>query len=227
MFVIKQIFDSILPEKCALCRKNTNAGFCIDCQTLLPWKHCFCAICGVEQTISGICGRCQNFRPDYFQSVIPFIYSSPISDQIQQLKYQGQIYYARPLARMLGKWSPENTTSLPDVLIPIPLHRNRIKQRGFNQALEITRTLSKQLNIPFNKSVLKRQNDTSSQTGLSERLRRMNVKGAFVIGQNVRYEHVTLVDDVVTSGSTVNEAARILIQAGVASKVSVWAIAKT
>ncbi len=227
MSLINQLFDYILPEKCALCHKKTPSGFCQDCQTLLPWKHCFCPVCSTERPVSRVCGQCQNTPPHYFLSAIPFNYCAPISDQIHQLKYQNQIHFAVPLAKMFYQWLSQNDIPLPNLIVPIPLHRHRINQRGFNQALEISRVLSKLLGVPFNRSMLSRCIDTSSQTGLSEKLRTTNVKQAFNVNTKTHYDHIALVDDVVTSGSTVNEAAKSLLMSGAASKISVWAITKT
>ncbi|WP_424946979.1 ComF family protein [Candidatus Spongiihabitans sp.] len=223
--------DYLLPEKCALCRCISDLGFCINCQQLLPWTECACEICSVHLSEPGVCGHCQDRRPVYQDSMIPFRYQSPISDQIQALKYSGQLSHAVAMGKMLSLWAMKNPAQWPDTIVPMPLHRNRIIQRGFNQATEIARVLNKQLGIPIDQTLLKRVKNTVTQTGLHEKMRRQNVRKAFVgkacAGKNpTSHRHVALLDDVVTSGNTVNAAAKALIGAGV-ERVSVWAIAKT
>lgn len=229
--VFRAPFDYFLPEKCALCRCESNLGFCINCQKLLPWIECACEICSIQLSEPGVCGHCQSRRPVYQDSIIPFRYKSPISDLIQGMKYSNQLSYAVALAKILSLWVMKNPADLPDTIVPMPLHRKRIVQRGFNQATEIARVLSKQLDIPINQTLLKRVKNTEKQTGLHEKMRQQNVRNAFVGKASTRenptaYRHVALLDDVVTSGSTVNAAAKALIGAGVEC-VSVWAIAKT
>jgi len=220
------LLNTLLPEKCALCGQNSQLGFCIHCQGLLPWKLCPCSICGVELAEPGICGRCQVKPPYYQRSAIPFHYRPPISDHIQGLKYHSRFPHAVAMGKMLSQWITKNTDELPDVILPVPLHRQRINDRGFNQAIEIAQVLSKQLGIPLKRSLLSRTINTVSQTGLNEKMRLKNVRKSFKLLKPCSYEHIALVDDVVTSGSTVNEAARALKEAG-SYNISVWAIAKT
>ncbi len=220
-----------MPEKCALCRCVSNLGFCINCQKLLPWTECACEICSIHLSEAGVCGHCQAHRPVYQDSIIPFRYKSPISDQIQALKYSNQLSYAVAMGKMLSLWVVKNPAQWPDTIVPMPLHRKRIVQRGFNQATEIARVLNKQLGIAIDQTLLKRVKNTVTQTGLNEKMRQQNMRKAFIgkvcVGKNPdSYRHVALLDDVVTSGNTVNAAAKTLIDTGV-ERVSVWAIAKT
>ena len=241
----------LLPEKCALCCCLSNLGFCINCQKLLPWNECVCEVCSIHLPEPGVCGRCQTRRPVYQNSSIPFRYQSPVSEQIQALKYSEQLPYAVAMGKMLAlriakntaQWSVRGSvqesvqesvqgpSKYPDTIVPMPLHRKRIAWRGFNQATEIARVLSKQLGIPISHALLKRVKNTVPQTGLNGKMRQQNMINAFVGATNARktpypHLHVALLDDVVTSGSTVNAATKALLDAGV-ERVSVWAIAKT
>ncbi len=232
--------DFLLPERCVLCRRISDLGFCITCQQLLPWTECACEVCGIHLHQPGICGRCQTRPPAYQDSTIPFRYAAPISEYIQALKYTEQLSYAGAIGKMLSLWIVKNSSqwhgSPPDTIVPIPLHRKRITQRGFNQATEIARVLNKQLGIPINHTLLKRVKNTTPQTGLNGKMRQHNMIKAFVgqahIGETKAggnpspHRHVALLDDVVTSGSTVRAAATALLDAGV-ERVSVWAIART
>ena len=114
----------------------------------------------------------------------------------------------------------------PDLIIPVPLHPRRLRQRGFNQALELAKPLGVMLDRPVEALLLERVEDTPSQTGLNEAMRRRNVKQAFDTTRACPNVHVALIDDVVTSGSTVNEAAKTLLENG-AKTVCIWAVSKT
>lgn len=115
---------------------------------------------------------------------------------------------------------------MPECIIPVPLHQQRLRERGFNQALELSRIISKQLNIPLNYSLCHRDKATPFQSGLSAKQRKQNLKNAFKVAKNHSYQHVAIFDDVVTTGTTVNELARQLKQSGVRT-IEVWAIART
>ena len=115
---------------------------------------------------------------------------------------------------------------LPEILIPIPLHRKRILKRGFNQASELGRVVSSELQIPIRYNICRRIKNTTSQTHLNESRRRQNLAHAFTVENTADCEHIALIDDVITSGSTVNSLARELLSTGI-KQVSVWAIAKT
>ncbi len=220
------LLNALVPERCPVCAVRASPGFCGDCRRLLPWIMTGCEVCGTELYEVGVCGGCQSRRPHYDHAVIPFKYRAPVSDHIQTLKYNRQLRHAGSLGAMICRQVWKDQSPAPDLLIPVPLHPRRLRQRGFNQALEIARRIGAELGIDVSHSALARIKNTVSQTGLGERQRRRNVKGAFQAPAPIRHAHVALVDDVVTSGSTANAAARELKRAGV-EMVSVWAAAKT
>ncbi len=220
------LLNSLLPKRCPLCAAHTTQAFCADCRRLLPWITTACEVCGAALHEVGVCGRCQSRPPYYDHAVIPFKYRTPVSTQIQALKYHDQLRYAAALGAMICQRAWKDPRAAPDVLIPVPLHRKRLRQRGFNQALEIARRIGKELGIEVSHSLLERIKNTVPQTTLDKAERRRNVKGAFQTTPTPPPAHVALVDDVVTSGSTVNAAARALKRAGVKT-VSVWAAART
>jgi len=115
---------------------------------------------------------------------------------------------------------------LPECIIPVPLHKHRLHERGFNQALELARLIARQLKVPLNYSLCRREKATPFQSGLSARQRKQNLRNAFNVIQTPAYNHVAIFDDVVTTGSTVNELARQLKEEGV-EIIEVWAIART
>ena len=115
---------------------------------------------------------------------------------------------------------------MPECVIPIPLHTQRLRERGFNQSLEIAQLITKTLNIPLDYSLCKRNKATPFQSGLTAKQRKLNLKNAFSITKPHQYKHVAIFDDVVTTGTTVNELAKQLKKSGV-EIVEVWAITRT
>jgi len=226
-----KLLDALLPPRCPLCAARAGHGFCDDCRPLLPWILAACEMCGTplpeiaEAADAGVCGNCQASRPYYDHAVIPFKYGAPVSGHIQALKYHRQLRYATALAAMICARAWKDPRPPPQALIPVPLHRRRLRQRGFNQSLEIARRVGAELGIEVRHSLLERVRHTAPQTALSRTERRRNVRGAFRAAAAVP-AHVALVDDVVTSGSTANAAARELKRAGVRT-VSIWAAART
>lgn len=224
--VCAAILRVLIPEKCSLCRCSSELGFCIDCQKLLPWAEFQCSICGAHLPEPEICGRCQVSPPAYHDASIPFKYGQPISNQIQSLKYAEKMIYAVSMGKMLSLWIMKNVNDTPEIIVPMPLHYRRIMHRGFNQSNEISKVVGRHIGVAVDNSLLLRVKNTVTQTGLSEKMRKQNLRGAFAVKKTHSYRHVAVLDDVVTSGSTANEAARALIRSGV-EKVSVWAISKT
>ena len=220
--------DALIPKRCQLCATPNRHGICVDCHGLLPWIGVGCEVCGTPLPEAGVCGDCQRQPRHYERGLIPFRYESPIASHIHHLKYNQQLRYADFLGAMMCQQIWQDAGVLPEIIIPVPLHPRRLRQRGFNQALEIARRIGEELGLEVDYTSLLRVKDTVAQVGLSGAARRQNVRGAFRVRNQaaVRGTHVALVDDVVTSGSTVTAAAHALKRAGV-TRVSVWAAAKT
>jgi ComF family protein len=171
------------------------------------------------------CGECQRHPPQFDSAHIPYRYAPPLLPFITGLKFHARLADARLLAELfLASYSAE-TSARPECLVPVPLHPHRLQERGYNQALEIARLLSDRLAIPIDNRLVQRRLHTPPQSELSGDHRRRNMRHAFEVKTAASYQHVAIVDDVVTTGSTVNELARVLRQAGVA-KIEVWAIAR-
>jgi len=145
---------------------------------------------------------------------------------IKKLKYQKKIHYASLLSQLFIQKSDHlQEFQLPQAIIPIPMHAKRLRQRGFNQALELSRFFASHYQLPLNYSHLIRSRHTDLQAGMSAKDRQKNVQRAFRVKHSLPYEHIALIDDVMTTGSTVNEAAKVLKQSGV-KQVDVWIIAR-
>lgn len=215
----------ILPKRCSICLLPSDAGICQSCLPLLPWIEHGCNRCAAPLGSGGICGDCQSGKRPIERTVAPFRYRSPIARQVQLIKYHNRLDYVEGLAELLANAVIRQTVELPDAIVPIPLHKSRMRQRGYNQALLLANALSTQLGVPVATKLLIRPKATESQTSLNKKQRRQNLQDAFAVTGSERYHSVALVDDVITSGATMTAAAKVLHQNGV-SNINAWAIAK-
>lgn len=141
------------------------------------------------------------------------------------LKFRQQLGNAQLLGKLLAEYLSSSDFDLPDRLIPVPLHRSRLRQRGYNQALEIARPVARQLSLSIDSRSLRRVRATPPQMELKLGERKRNIRGAFACSDDLMGEHIALLDDVVTSGHTVREIAGVLRKAG-AGKITIWSIAR-
>lgn len=223
-----------IPKQCllCLCPTHNNHLLCANCERDLPKNTDHCLICAApfaaSQTneIRLVCGQCQKKPPAYQTSVIPHLYASPLKQLITELKFHNNLSYVPLLAQVFINSLSHRKNNLPDCIIPVPLHTKRLRERGFNQALELASLIANQLNIPLDYSLCRRNKATPYQSGLSAKERIRNLKNAFAISKLHQYKHVAIFDDVVTTGTTVNELARELKKSGVET-IEVWAIART
>ncbi len=219
----------LTPHVCILCGDDAGTGLdlCPGCRADLPYLRRPCQVCGRPLAATqATCGRCLRRPPRYHRSRIPFHYASPVDRFVQALKFEGQLQHARLLGELLAAAGEVIPVARPQLLLPVPLHPRRLRQRGFNQALEIARICGRRLHIPVTAGACERIRDTRPQTDLSGAERRRNVRDAFrVIRTTSLPPHVAIVDDVVTTGQTVSELARVLRRHGVTT-VEVWAVAR-
>ena len=190
---------------------------CFACKLDLPWLGNTCPRCAVPLTnpTQGTCGQCQSQPPFYDRVYSLFSYRQPVSGLIVGLKFHHRL----PLARLLGRLMADHLLNLldssPDIIVPVPLHPRRVTERGFNQARELARPISKGLNIKICPDVIERFRNKPPQTTLSRKQRLKNTRGTFRVRDNLPKGHILIVDDVMTTGATVNELARILKHEGV------------
>jgi len=220
------LIEALLPDRCPLCGAGTQAaGFCDSCRACLPRHDNQCRACGVPLFAGSLCGSCLGRRPPIEATIAPFRYDSPISDWIHRLKYHRGLAYGRDLGSELAREVEARTAFRPDVLVPVPLHAWRQFRRGFNQSVELALPVSRELGIPVDAGLVTRRVNTIPQVGLRPAERRRNVNRAFAWSGRTVPRTAVIIDDVVTSGSTVRAVARCLARAGV-DRVDVWALAR-
>ncbi len=213
--------DSEVDEKISLCKA---------CRADLPRVKFACKVCALPMNSdvkSSLCGQCisQVSYVDY--AINLFHYATPVDYLISKMKFQQQLSVAAVLADLLKTHieSSKLEHGLPDALIAMPLYKKRLANRGFNQSLEIVKPLVKSQNIPILLNTIERSKDTTAQTKLSKQARKKNVSGCFSLLEKPVESHIVIVDDVVTTGATTNELAKLLKKSGV-EKVGVWSLAR-
>jgi len=224
----ERVHGLIWPPTCVVCggRGQPPAfDLCAGCESDLPLNQECCDRCALP--IAGtVCGACLLRPPHFDRALVPYRYDFPIDRLIQAHKYGAALEMGRVLGTLLARAVSRRTSAtLPALLIPVPLHPARQRERGFNQATEVARQLRRQLGIAIDPGACVRTRATHDQTQLSARLRRHNMAGAFALRCPLSASHVALVDDVMTTGSTAGELARVLKLAGVQT-VEVWSIAR-
>lgn len=214
----------LLPGNCVLCLATCKGDLCRACHDGLPQlPTVHCPLCLLPTVDSRICGACLAHHPAWTHAIAALRYAFPVDAMIHSLKYQENLALAPLLANLLI--AKMNYSAPPDVIIPVPLHPARLQERGFNQALEIGRHVSRQMGIPLLPHVCVRTRNTLSQTELPWKKRRSNLRNVFKCTASFARKHVALLDDVMTSGATLNELAKAVCQQG-ASEISVWVIAR-
>lgn len=204
-------------DLCPLCYSqiSINQHACTQCADFIQ---------PIDAEHPHLCGRCLSETPAFDTTQAPFLYQGLMPFLISGLKFNARYKNARLLGLLLSRHLTLPNPK-PDLLIPMPLHPSRYRERGFNQALEIARTLSKTVTIPLQTNHCIRLRDTPHQTRLSAKQRRKNIKNAFLVKQDFSGKHLVIVDDVMTTGATANELALTLKKAG-ARRVDVWVCAR-
>ena len=219
---------AILPGTCIVCDASTyrRMDLCIDCELELPWLKNACLSCSIPLPDgNSVCGRCFFDKPPFTRCHSSFVYTYPIDRLILDFKEHRKLYIGNLLATLLLKTFPENFTP-PDLLVPVPLHKSAQKRRGFNQSLEIANVLSDKWSVPVDARNCKRIVKTTTQKSLHPKDRAKNIQGAFAIKNPYQGERIAIVDDVVTTGATVTEFARLIMDNGAAS-TDIICIART
>ncbi|GAB4170173.1 MAG: ComF family protein [Rhodocyclaceae bacterium] len=220
----RAIVAALLPQDCFLCGARTGAGaLCAPCALALPrLPAARCPVCALPTSDARLCGRCLARPPHFDATRAAYAYAFPVDCLIQALKYRARLALAPFLAQALEGLLPDGASRL----MPLPLHPRRLKERGFNQALEIARPLASRGCIRLDTGSVERELDTAPQASLSWDERGRNVRGAFLCHADLAGEHVVVLDDVMTTGATLDEFARALKKRG-AARVTNLVVART
>jgi ComF family protein len=198
---------------------------CAACDAdLSHYRAPACPVCALPTPSGQVCGACLQHPPAFDQTLAAFSYHFPIDRLLHAFKYSGNLALTGILTEPLAQLAAGHPK--PDFLMPMPLHPGRLKERGFNQSLEIARPISRWLDIPLAADACRRTRDTPTQAGLKWKERRRNVRGAFTCDLDLSGKKIAVLDDVMTTGATLNEISRILKGRG-ASEVSAWVVART
>lgn len=219
--MISALLDILFPPVCLLCGQSSREkGFCDCCKALFEKRRISgpaCTVCGTPfpspKAVGHACGRCSMERPAFLALRSAFVYDGPVLEAIHRLKYGRDVSLAGPLARAaVGSLDIRG----PFVVVPVPLWAGKLRERGFNQSLLVAREVCRLTGSPLEFMGLMRSRDTGQQVGRKADERRRNVAGAFGLVDRAAFsgKRALLVDDVATTGATLNECARVLKRAG-------------
>jgi ComF family protein len=218
------------PARCALCGQpgQRELDLCAGCEADLPLNDRVCEHCAEplppELSQPTLCGACLQRPPSFDACVAPFRYAFPVDRMIQRLKYDRELCHGRIFGRLLARHLAHRGTR-PELVIPVPLAPRRYRERGFNQAREVALPVCESLRLTLRSDLVVRQRETREQAGLDRKERGKNLRDAFALTAPLHARHIAIVDDVVTTGSTVNGLAKLLRGAG-AEWIEVWAVAR-
>ncbi|MDD5301275.1 MAG: double zinc ribbon domain-containing protein [Gallionella sp.] len=217
----------ILPaQPCVLCGSMSHDGlWCAACDNALPYLDLpHCPACALPTPTGEVCGQCLKHPPLFNQTTAVFGYAFPLDKLIQTMKYGEQLALAHAFAKKLALGINKN--DLPDCVIPMPLHPAKLRKRGFNQSLLLATETARELGIELLPDTCQRVRDTPPQSALPWKERKKNMRDAFCCDVDLTGKHVALVDDVLTTGASLNALAGAVQKRGV-SKISAWVVART
>lgn len=218
----RRVIRAALPQDCLLCgAASDDAPLCGPCRDELPALPRACPLCAMPSAFGDICGACLRHPPQFDMTVAAWRYAYPVDRLVQALKFHGRLALAPFFADVLA-----SLVERADVVIPMPLHPSRLAERGFNQAAEIARDLTGRLGTKLAFQGVSRIRRTLPQADLPLAERSRNVRGAFACALDLAGARVAVVDDVMTTGATLGELARVLKHAG-AARVENWVVART
>jgi ComF family protein len=215
-----------LPQHCALCAARCgNRLICARCEATMPRVASACPVCALPSPDGRICGACLAHPPAFAATTTAFSYAFPVDRLLQALKYGGRLALADWAAGALAAAVTSQRSSTVDAIVALPLAPSRQRERGFNQAHEIARRVATKLRLPL-VGALARIASGPPQAMLPWLARAQNVRGAFACVRETRDLRLAIVDDVMTTGATISEAARTLTAAG-ALRIEAWVVART
>ena len=224
---VSAVFAGVLSQDCTLCGVRSREGLCADCHRDLPFRHgSVCPRCNAESVESQLCGACLSAPPHFDETTSAFRYAYPLDRLVQAYKFNANLALLPLFAEALTAAARAgHGAARPDLLIPLPLAPKRLAERGFNQSALLGEQVSRALGMRFEARGMLRIRETPPQAGLGREARLKNVRGAFDCAKPLDGMRVAVVDDVMTTGATLSEAAKALKKAG-AVHVSAWVLAR-
>lgn len=219
----------VLPGRCLLCEQPSRRArdLCAACEFDLPVLGNACPRCATPIPRSALaCGACLTHPPPQQLAHAAFRYAWPLDALIQRFKFHRDLAAGKMLGELFAQEMSRRKFTVPDALVPVPLHPRRLRERGYNQSLLLARVLAERLGLPLCEDLVERRRETAVQSGMNARSRRRNVRNAFAVRRMPQHlAHIAIVDDVMTTGSTLMEIARLLLGSGIAH-VEAWTLAR-
>ncbi|MDR3605434.1 MAG: ComF family protein [Syntrophaceae bacterium] len=238
--ILSMFFDSVssvvFPEVCYFCGAGNHVKgsvICPECRDSVRLvSQPFCNLCGLplatfDDRSSLLCGRCLTKTPPYDKARYGVYYEQSVRAGVTRLKFHSSLFNVRPVAELLiDAFTTHYSNETFDAIVPVPVHKKRLINRGFNQVITISERLSRETGIVLDRTSLVKTRDTEPQVGLSRARRLVNLKNAFQVCRPPRIvnKRILIVDDVSTTGATVSEAAKVVRKAG-ASYIAVMVLA--
>lgn len=223
---VDECLSWIAPPRCEACGAvDAEHGLCRRCVQELPWNRSCCPRCAQPLTVSTLCRRCVKRAPAFDSACAAFRHEGAAQQGVVRLKYAARFEQSRRLGGLMAQQLAARPQPLPQLLIPVPLPRWRLYRRGYNQALEIARALARVLAIEVDAGAARLLRVPADQIGQSAAQRRRNLRGAFVVQRPLQGLHIALVDDVMTTGATLDALAQAARKAG-AARIEAWALAR-
>ena len=222
------VLDVVFPERCVACDvllSGPGVYFCEECAPEVEALEGGCAVCAEPGVGQGLCERCRRKKPMFRLASAPLVHSGAVARAIQRFKYENHPELARPLGALLVSGAAPFLKTAPTAVVPIPLHAARYRERGYDQTALLAVEVARLTGFALRDDALGRVRATTRQVGQTDEEREANVAGAFEAPGNVRGARLLLIDDVLTTGATANEAARVLLKGG-AEEVQVLTLAR-
>ena len=223
----QRLLRGLVVTRCLVCREAgiDNRDLCAACAAALPWMPHACSRCARPMPAGDpLCGTCLRRAPPLDAVVAAFDYGFPVDRLLPRFKFHRDLAAGALLGACLARATEE--AGRPDALVPVPLHVARLRQRGYDQALELARVLARHHGLRLRVDLLRRVRATAPQSRLDAKARRRNLRRAFIASASAGVPaHVALVDDVMTTGATLHAAAHALRRAGVI-RVDAWVCAR-
>ncbi len=220
----------LFSQDCQLCGTRTGASLCGGCERDLPVRsQAGCPRCAAHSPARLLCGECLADPPAFDETVAAFSYAFPLDRLLQSFKFNENLsltsLFSAALLAAVQRHHAGTGIALPDRIIALPLARKRLAERGFNQSALIAEWVARNLQVPYASRGLLKVRDTPPQAGLNRVARLKNVRNTFDCGESLTGLRIAVVDDVMTTGATLSEAASVLRKAG-ATFVSAWVLAR-